>query len=624
MNLYKIANEARGLAMDAIAAAKSGHLGLPVGCAEVGVALFGCAMRYYPENARWVNRDRFVLSAGHGSMFLYAWLHMAGYKVSLDDIRAFRQMGSKTPGHPEFGHTEGVECTTGPLGQGIGNAVGLAVSQKKLRAYMGDLIDSHVFCLCGDGCMQEGVAMESLALAAHWKLDNLILLYDSNDVTLDASLSRTQSEQTADRMRAIGFGVQTVDGHNIEAVVEALERAKLAEGFPQIVIVKTVIGKGIPEVEGTAKAHGESGIKFAKEARQRWGLPSEPFYVSEETRAFFEKRLAELSNSYRTWQTRFDAWKTANAATHELLFGQKAALSLDDFPKFEKTVATRTACGEVLQSIAEKDPLFLTASADLFGSTKNYLKDGGDFSANNIAGRNLWVGIREHAMGAILNGIAYDDFFRPSGATFLVFSDYMRPAVRLAAMAKLPVIYLWTHDSVAVGEDGPTHQPVETVDSLRCIPNLVVLRPADAEETIGALETAYNRKDGPTAIILSRQDLPVLQGTSRKNVASGAYVVQAESEALQAIALASGSEVALAISRANKHTRVVSFPSMELFDAQPEDYRNATLDPRCKDRTAYEATTGHFWAKYQTTQLHAIHTFGLSAPTVEVLKHFFK
>jgi transketolase len=638
--LAQAATIARGLAIDAVHACSSGHLGLPLGDAEIGAVLFGHALQYNPAEPRWLNRDRFILSAGHGSMFLYSWLHLAGYDLPLDELRRFRQLHSKTPGHPEFGETPGVEATTGPLGQGVGNAVGYAISGQILAARFNTpehkIFDYHVVALAGDGCMQEGVASEAAALAGHLGLDNLILIYDSNDVTLDAMAAVTQSEDTARRFEAYGFDVTTIDGHDMDAFLRAFSTARRNDnGRPKLIIAKTEIGRGIPEVAGTAKAHGEGGAKFADAARERLGLPAEHFYVSPAVQQYFAQHRAELARLYAEWQQRFAAWQEANPQLAELLeqavAGTIPADLLDNIPNFpaDYADATRSAGGVVMQSLAQQLPLLLTGSADLFGSTKNYINGGGDFDRDNRLGRNIWFGIREHAMGAVLNGLAYDGLLIPSGATFTVFADYLRPAIRLAALAGLPVVYIFTHDSVGVGEDGPTHQPVETCSGLRIIPGLDVMRPADPEETAGALAAAIERRDGPTAVLLSRQKVRTLNeiavSVRREGARRGGYVAVRESEPLQRILIATGSELALAIDAAKQlgpATRVVSMPCCERFDRQPADYRANVLPPTCRERIAVEAGVTALWWKYVGTEgrIVGIDRFGMSAPGDAVMR----
>ena len=639
--LQDAATQARGLAIDAVHACSSGHLGLPLGCAEIGAALYGNGgLRHDPSAPRWLNRDRFVLSGGHGSMFLYTWLHLSGYALSLDELKNFRVLGSETPGHPEFGDTVGVEATTGPLGQGIANAAGFALSGKRAAAKFNTpehtLFDHHVIALHGDGCLQEGVAKEAIAFAGHNQLDNLILIYDANDVTLDAMAEQTQSEDPAAYFQSQGWDAVTLDGHDLQAITEALAAAKANQsGKPTVLIAKTTIAKGIPEVEGTAGGHGEGGAKFAESARAGLGLPPETFHVSPEVRAHFAS-LAETAQAARiAWDATYTAWKSANPElAAELEGGAGNAIPADlssHIPEFEagNKAATRATGGSVINAVAQAIPQLITGSADLYGSTKNYIKDGGDFGPANPAGRNIWFGIREHAMGAICNGIAYDGIFRASGATFLVFADYLRPSIRLAALAKLPVTYIFTHDSVGVGEDGPTHQPVETVSGLRVIPNLDVIRPADAEEVAGAYTAAMQRQDGPTALIFTRQGVAANDALSaterREGTLKGGYIARTESGPLECLLMASGSELALALEAAEtlgSGTRVVSMPSFERFDRQPAEYRESVLPSTCTRRVAVEAGVSLTWGKYLGLDGRAvcIDRFGLSAPGGQVME----
>ncbi len=639
--LSKAATQARGLAIDAIHACSSGHLGLPLGCAEIGAVLFGNGgLRYDPTAPKWLNRDRFVLSGGHGSMFIYSWLHLAGYALSLEEVKNFRQLGSETPGHPEFGDTVGVEATTGPLGQGIGNAVGYALSGKRAAAKFNTtdhtIFDQHVFALHGDGCLQEGVAREAIAFAGHNQLDNLILIYDSNDVTLDAMADRTQSEDAAAYFQSQGWDAVTIDGHDLSAISEAISTAKSNDnGKPKVIIAKTTIGKGIPEVEGTAAGHGEGGAKFAESARKGLGLPEETFFVSDDVRTHF----AEVAKSSQTvkaeWDATYSAWKAANAElAAELEAGVNDEVVTDlaqRIPAFDAGTgsATRASGGVVINAVAKEVPHLISGSADLYGSTKNYIKDGGDFGPDNFAGRNIWFGIREHGMGAICNGIAYDGIFRASGATFLVFADYMRGSIRLAALAKLPVTYIFTHDSVGVGEDGPTHQPVETVSGLRVIPNLDVIRPSDAEETAAAFAAATLRKDGPTALILTRQNVPANDAISveerREGTLKGGYIAKKESGDLKLIIMATGSEVQHALGAAEQlgeGVRVVSLPSFERFERQSADYIESVLPSACAKRVAVEAGVSSTWGKYVgfAGKTVCIDRFGISAPGNTVME----
>ncbi len=640
--LAKAANQARGLAIDAIHKAGIGHLGLPLGCAEMGAVLYGNALIHNPNEPRWMNRDRFVLSAGHGSMFLYGWLHLSGYDLSMDDIKSFRQLHSKTPGHPEFHETPGVESTTGPLGQGVGNAVGMAVSGKMAAARFNtsdhEIFDYKVVCLAGDGCMQEGVAMEAVEFAGHQQLDNLILIYDSNDVTLDAMADKTQSENTAMRFKAIGWDVLSVDGHDMEAFLKTFKRARKARnGKPTLIIAKTEIGRGIPEVAGTAKGHGEGGAKFADTARAGLGLPADDlFHVSGDVREYFAAHKKRLLRAANRWNKTYQAWRSANADKATLLDSASAAPTATNLmakiPPFAADVkhgGTRAAGSDVIQPLAEALPFLIGGSADLYGSTKNYIKATEDFEVGNRTARNIRFGIREHGMAAIANGMAYDGMFRPSIATFLVFADYSRPSMRIAALAKLPVIYLYTHDSVGVGEDGPTHQPVETVSSLRLIPGFDVIRPADAEEVVGAYAAALVRSDGPTLIALSRQSLPLMNELSadvrRNGVIKGGYIAVQETEPLATILIATGSELQHAVSAAKQlggGTRVVSMPSMERFERQSAEYRESVLPASCRHRVAIEAGVTALWHRYVGTEgkIVGIDRFGLSAPSEQVFE----
>jgi transketolase len=634
--LAQASAQARGLAIDAVHKCSSGHLGLPLGAAEIGAVLYGHLLVHNPEEPRWPNRDRFVLSAGHGSMFLYTWLHLSGYDLSIEDLENFRALHSKTPGHPEFHETPGVEATTGPLGQGIGNSVGMAVAGQMAAARFNapghEIFNYHVVCLAGDGCMQEGVAMEAVEFAGHQGLENLILIYDSNDVTLDAMADKTQSENTAARFKAIGWDVQTVDGHDMAAFLKVFNKAKKAKsGKPQLIVARTIIAKGIPEVQGTSKGHGEGGAKFADAARKGLGLPADKhFYVSEPVRAYFADHKKRLKRACGKWKKAFAVWREANpdkAAVFDLAAQKPSAAHLLEkipvFPADTKHPGTRGSGREVLQAIAAEIPLLISGSADLHGSTYNYINADKDFDRTNRAGRNIRFGIREHGMAAICNGVAYDGLFRASCATFLVFADYSRPSMRLAALARLPVVYIYTHDSIGVGEDGPTHQPVETVSALRLIPNFDVIRPADAEETAGAFAAAMERTDGPTLLALTRQAVPMLNDCTpherRAGVLKGGYILLQETAPLTHILLASGSEVQWAVAAAKTlggGTRVVSMPSFLRFERQPAEYRDAILPSSCRKRVAIEAGVTALWSKYVGLEgkVVGIDRFGLSAP----------
>ena len=632
--LSRAAAEARGLAIDAVHACSSGHLGLPLGAADIGAVLYGQAMTYNPEQPKWLNRDRFILSAGHGSMFLYGWLHLSGYNLSLEEVKNFRQLHSITPGHPEFDETDGVEATTGPLGQGVGNAVGYALSAKMAAAkYNTDehtIFDQTIFCLAGDGCLQEGVASEAIAFAGHNGLDNLVLIYDSNDVTLDAMAGVTQSYDTLARFEAFGWNAVQVDGHDMSAVLAAVEEAKAnTNGKPTLIEAKTIIGKGIPEVEGTAAGHGEGGANFAETARAGLGLPEETFFVSDETKDYFASHRENLKATYSTWEDTFGSWKASSPQLASQLADAVDGRTPDDLlsriPEFDSEYknATRAAGGEVIQAVAEAVPNLVTGSADLFGSTKNYIKSSGDLSKDDFGQKNIWYGIREHAMGAICNGLAYDGIFLATGATFAVFADYLRPSIRLAGLARLPVGYILTHDSIGVGEDGPTHQPVETVSGVRVIPNVDVIRPADPEETAGAFAAMVERKDGPTALFLTRQAVPTMNevpvSERREGVFRGAYVAKKETGDLDTILIGTGSELQHALEAARSlgdGVRVVSMPCMERFDRQSDEYRESILPAACTRRVAIEAGVSAPWYKYvgSAGTVIGIDRFGISAP----------
>jgi transketolase len=640
--LSRAADQARGLAMDAVQASKSGHLGLPLGCAEMGAVLYGYALKHNPDKPRWIGRDYFILSAGHGSMFLYAWLHLSGYDLPMEEIRRFRQLHSKTPGHPEFFETPGVECTTGPLGQGVGNAVGVAMAAKMAAARFNTaehkIFDQHVICLAGDGCLQEGVSAEASAFAGHFGLDNLILIYDDNSVTLDAMAKVTQSEDTGKRFEAYGFDVQKIDGNDMKAFVDALETAKARDnGKPQMIMAKTLIGKGIPEVAGTNKAHGEAGVKYVDGARKALGLPEEHYFVSADVRDYFADHKKTLQAAYDEWDKTFRDWRARHPDEAQLLndaIEKKVPGDLlEKIPAFpaDAKIATRKAGSEVLQPLAKAMPFLTSGSADLHGSTLNYIEGAGDFTRDNHTGRNIHFGIREHGMCAIMNGIGYHGIFRASGATFLVFADYCRAAIRLAALSKLPNIYIFTHDSIGVGEDGPTHEPVETVSGLRVIPQLDVIRPADPEETAGAFAAAAQHVDGPTLLALSRQAVPMLNEidvkTRREGVARGGYIAKRETGKLDLILMSCGSELQHAMKAAaelGEGTRVVSLPCFERFNRQPAEYREEVLPRSCRRRVAIEAGVPDTWYQYVGLdgKIIGLHRFGISAPGDQAMKEF--
>jgi transketolase len=558
----------------------------------------------------------------------------------MSKIKRFRQLHSKTPGHPEFGETPGVECTTGPLGQGVGNSVGIAVAMKMAAARFNTdehrIFDQHVICLAGDGCMQEGVASEASAFAGHFGLDNLILIYDSNAVTLDAAAKETQSEDTDARFKAYGFDVQEIDGQDMQQFLDALNVAKERDnGKPQFIIAHTLIGKGVPEVEGTYKAHGEAGAKYVDAARKALGSPDEHYFVSQDVYDYFAEHKKQLLAGYEHWEKIYKEWREKNPGLAETLddgIDRKVPAELlskiPEFPRDAK-LATRKAGSEALQPIAQAMPLLMSGSADLHGSTLNYIKDGEDFTRNNPKGRNIHFGIREHGMCAILNGISYHGLFRASGATFMVFTDYCRASIRLGALARLPNIYIFTHDSIGVGEDGPTHEPVETVSSVRLMPNIDVIRPADPEETAGAFVAAVKRTDGPTLLSLTRQVVPMLNEIDlklrREGVARGGYIAKRETGKLDLIVLSCGSELQHALAAANElgdGVRVVSMPCFERFERESEEYRDEVLPKSCRKRVAIEAGVPEIWYQYVGLdgKVIGLHQFGLSAPGAEVMK----
>jgi len=639
--LATAANEARGLAMDSIAAAHSGHMGLPLGAAEIGASLYGSQMTYNPSDPQWMNRDRFILSAGHGSMFIYSWLNIAGFDLPMEEVKNFRQHHSMTPGHPEFPNSEhntpGVECTTGPLGQGVANAVGFAASEKMAEGvYNTDdhkIFDHHVYALAGDGCFQEGVSAESAAFAAHEKLDNLIILYDANEVTLDKMAEYTQSEDIIKRYDAYGWETFEIDGHDLDAVEATIAAAKANDnGKPKFIKCNTIIGKGMEETEGTNAAHGEAGVPYVDKAKLNIGLPEgEKWYVSEGTRDFFKDVQAKNKATYDEWQTTFKAWSEANpdlakqlddAVNDNVMSAEDMIKEIPDMEQ-EDAEATRVSGYKVIQEISKIIPHYVSGSADLHGSTRNYIDNGGNFGTGfdkSYSGKNLYFGIREHAMGSIMNGFAYHGLFKISGSTFLVFVDYFRPTVRVAGLAELgSVSWILTHDSIGVGEDGPTHQPVETVSGLRVIPNVDVYRPGDAEETVAAFVSSVTRKDGPTALIFSRQNLDqntkVSAADRREGALKGAYVAKKETADLDLIVIATGSEVqhALKATADMDGARVVSMPCMEAFERQSDDYKESVLPSSCTKRIAMEAGVSGLWYKY-ASKVVGVDRFGFSAP----------
>ncbi|WP_408954419.1 transketolase [Natroniella sp. ANB-PHB2] len=642
--LKEVANVVRGLSADAIEEANSGHPGLPLGCAELGSVLYGEVMKYNPADPDWLNRDRFVLSAGHGSMLLYSLLHLTGYNLSLEDLKQFRQLGSNTPGHPEYMDTPGVETTTGPLGQGFANAVGMAIAEQMLAEKYNteefEIIDHNTYTLLGDGCMMEGITAEAASLAGHLGLNKLIAIYDDNQISIAGDTDLTFTESVADRFKAYDwYVIEEVDGHDLEQVRAAIEAAKKIEDKPVLIIAKTDIGYGAPTKQGSSAAHGAPlGTEEIKGMKEEIGLPTdEKFYVSEEVREFFEQRKEELTEEYQAWQEKFVRWANANPDLQEDL---ERALNLELPEKLREIIteleidtpiATRKASGAALREIADQVPYLVGGSADLAPSNKTYLDKHDEVQAGNFTGRNFRFGVREHAMGAIVNGISLHEGLRPFCSTFLVFSDYMRHTIRMAALMKQPVVYVFTHDSIYIGEDGPTHQPVEHVESLRLIPNLKVLRPADEEETKEAWLQAMERVDGPTVLILTRQNLPHLdKANGLADIERGGYVVTEEAGELDLVLMASGSEVSLAVEVAQllekegKNARVVSVLEKELFAKQEEDYLTEVLGDNNTFRVAIEAGVGTGWYQFLGNNHHLVsmERFGASGPGIEVAHKF--
>ncbi|WP_049628543.1 transketolase [Bacillus sp. JFL15] len=638
----------RTLSIDAIEKANSGHPGMPMGAAPMAYTLWTKFMNVNPQNPGWFNRDRFVLSAGHGSMLLYSMLHLSGYDLSIEDLKQFRQWGSKTPGHPEFGHTAGVDATTGPLGQGIAMAVGMAIAERHLaETYNRDsfnVVDHYTYSICGDGDLMEGISSEAASLAGHLELGRLIVLYDSNDISLDGDLNRSFSENVKQRFEAMNWEVLYVeDGNNIAELTAAIEKARQNDKKPTLIEVKTTIGFGSPNRAGTSGVHGAPlGLEESKLTKEAYAWTfEEDFYVPEEVYAHFNEAVKEAgAKKEQEWNEQFAAYKEKYPELAEQLsLGMKGELPKDwdqEVPVYEKgsSLASRASSGEVLNGIAKKIPFFVGGSADLAGSNKTTIKNAGDFTAKDYAGKNFWFGVREFAMGAALNGMALHGGLRVFGGTFFVFSDYLRPAIRLASLMGLPVTYVFTHDSIAVGEDGPTHEPIEQLASLRALPNLSVIRPADGNETAAAWKLAVQSQDHPTALVLTRQNLPTIDQQAEEayaGVEKGAYTVsEAKTDSPDALLLATGSEVGLAIEAQAKladeniHVSVVSMPSWDRFEKQSAEYKNSVLPPNVTKRLAIEMGSSFGWGKFTGLEgdVLAIDRFGASAPGETIMKEY--
>ncbi|GAC43404.1 transketolase [Paenibacillus popilliae] len=641
----------RTLAIDAIEKAKSGHPGMPMGAAPMGYHLFAKEMTHNPANPTWMNRDRFVLSAGHGSMLLYGLLHLSGYDLPLDEIKQFRQWGSKTPGHPEFGHTAGVDATTGPLGQGIAMAVGMAMAEAQMGAtYNRDgysVIDHHTFVICGDGDMMEGVASEAASLAGHLKLGKLIVLYDSNHITLDGEADLSFSENVRQRYEAYGWQTLLVeDGNDLDAIARALAQAKQVEDKPTLIEVNTVIGYGSPNKQGKGGhggTHGSPlGAEEAKLTKQFYQWEHEDFFVPDEVYKHFEANVKNKGiQANEAWDRMFQQYKQAHpelASQFETAVKGELPANWDaNLPAYtveDKSVSTRVASGNALNGLAGNVPHLTGGSADLESSTMTHLKGLPVYRPGQYNGRNIYFGVREFAMAAAMNGMALHGGVKVFGGTFFVFTDYLRPAVRLSALMQLPVTYVLTHDSIAVGEDGPTHEPIEQLASVRIIPGLTVLRPADGNETSAAWAYAMENHSKPVVLVLTRQNLPILETSAeraREGVACGAYVVSdAANGQPQAQIIATGSEVQLAVraqqvlSEEGIHVRVISMPSWDLFDKQPQEYKDAVLLPNVKARLAVEMAHPFGWERYVGDQgdILGISSFGASAPGDRVMAEY--
>ena len=646
MNSCKIiANTIRGLSVDGVAAANSGHPGMPLGMADVCAVLWSEHMNFNPKNPKWLNRDRFILSAGHGSMLIYSLLHLYGYDLSMDDLKAFRQWGSKTPGHPENFITAGVETTTGPLGQGVANAVGFALAEASLAARYNregsEIIDHYTYVVAGDGCLQEGISHEACSFAGHNKLGKLIMLYDSNNITIDGPTHISFTEDTRKRFEAYGWQVLEIDGHDYDQINAAIAEAKKEKSKPSIIICKTIIGFGSPNRAGTSKAHGEpfpaEEIELMKE---KLGLPKDKsFFIPNEISDLRAKTQEKGENLENKWNKLWENYKNKNQeAAKELENSIKGEISKEalDIPQFgsEKAIATRSASGTVLNHIAKYIPQLMGGSADLTPSNNTLPAGEESFSPENPKGRYIRYGVREHGMAAIMNGMALHGGVLPYSGTFFVFSDYMRPAMRMSALMEQQVVYVLTHDSIGLGEDGPTHQPEAHLWAYRMIPNMTVIRPMDANETAEAWKSALKNKKGPTCLVLTRQNLPVydragLGWAKSEEAQKGGYVL-CEDKDFEAIIIATGSEVELAVEAKAKlneqgvKVRIVSMPSTNIFDEQSQEYKESVLPKNILKRVAVEAGVTLGWYKYVGLEGRVIglDRFGASAPYKTLYKEF--
>ncbi|MGC1878902.1 MAG: transketolase [Rhabdochlamydiaceae bacterium] len=641
--LSKIANTIRELSMEAVQKANSGHPGLPMGCAEFGAYLYGVLLRHNPKNPKWLNRDRFVLSAGHGCMLLYSLLHLSGFGLSMDEIKRFRQIHSKTPGHPEYHVTTGVEATTGPLGQGVGNSVGQALGLKILGARFNadefPLFTSKVYCLAGDGCMMEGVSSEASALAGHLGLDNLVLIYDANKVTLDGFLAESGSEDTKLRYLAYNWDVFELDGYDFDQMEKIFTHIRDQQTKPTLVIMHTIIGKGSPNKAGTHKVHGSPlGVEEVEATKKALGLPEEEFYVPQSVYTFFEQKLAKDATLEQKWKEMFRKFSESKPDLAKMFMQMVEKKLPDDLEaqlrkvEIKSPIATRSASQAVLNTLGDLLPQLIGGSADLSGSDMTMMKKYPLISKGNFIGRNIKYGVREFGMATSASGLAETDMIVPYIGTFLTFSDYMRNAIRLASLSKIQVIYQFTHDSIFLGEDGPTHQPIEHLAALRAIPNLHLIRPADNWEVKMAWIAAL-RYRGPTALVLSRQNLPELAGCNvsyDQGMAKGAYIVKKETAKPDFTLMATGSEVSLAIDVAialeklGKSVRVISMPCWELFEEQSDEYKRNLIGGDLGRRVSIEAAVSFGWSKWigQEGISVSIETFGESAPISDLADEF--
>jgi transketolase len=638
-------NTIRTLSMDAVQKANSGHPGAPMGLAPAGYVLWTRVMKHNPKNPGWLDRDRFVLSGGHASMLLYSLFHLSGYDVTLDDIKKFRQWGSKTPGHPEFGHTPGVETTTGPLGQGFANAVGMAMAERHLAARFNrkgyEIVDHFTYMMCGDGDMMEGISSEAASLAGHLGLGRLICIYDDNKISIEGSTEITFTEDVALRFKAYNWHILKVDdGNDIDAIFNALQKAKAETERPSLIVLRTHIAFGSPNKQDTADAHGAPlGEEEVRLTKKVLGVPEEPsFFIPEQALDRFRKCIQAGKQAEARWQENYQAYsKEYPDLTKQWVDAMSGFLTSgwdDKIPEFsvaDAPIATRAASGKVLNAIADKVPTLIGGSADLAPSNKTYMDTSREFQNHAYEGRNIRFGVREHAMGAIMSGMFLHHGLRPYGGTFLVFADYMRPAIRAASLMNLPIIYVFTHDSIAVGEDGPTHQPVEQLASLRAIPGLTVIRPADASETAQAWRYAVKNTRGPVALIISRQKLTVLNPDTIENgLTDGAYILADCEGKPDIILIATGSEVHIALEARkrlaleNIAARVVSMPSWELFEKIPQEYKDRVLLPDVTVRLAIEAGSPMGWEHYVGNRgaIIGMNGFGASAPGGTVMKQF--